>query len=114
MKKQLVIFGIVALLICVGLSGCSGIGTTSIKDINEHPNRYINQTVTLQGSYIGTIISDNSGGSLILVIPNHVAQPNPFVFYSEYKFTGILRYSKDMIYIATKGLYLEVTKIETT
>jgi hypothetical protein len=114
MKNQLVILGIVALFVCVGLSGCSGLGTTSIKDIRDHPNRYINQTVTLQGTYQYMSVYDNSGGILCLVIPSDVKQPTPFVFYSEYKFTGIVRYSNNMIYSATGGLYLEVTRIETT
>jgi hypothetical protein len=122
MKKQLVIIGIVAILVSVVLSGCNGFGTTSIKEILEHPNRYINQTVVIMGKYLdyGTEdgiregnVTDEQNAFIFIKIPSSVGRPDPFVTTAKYKFTGIVRYGELYKY-AREGPYLEVTKIETT
>jgi len=113
MKKQLVIIGILALLVSVGLSGCNNIATTSINDIREHPNRFINQTVTIIANYLGGGIFQD-GDVLYVDISDSVKLPVPFVEQAQYRFTGIVRHSDDTKYKFTGGLYLEVTKIETT
>lgn len=115
MKKQLAIIGIFALLVCVGFSGCIVFGTTSIKDIVEHPNRFINQTVVVKGKYISLSLADavmDNKWNLYLLIPSNISKPIPFSQLSEYTFAGIVHYGK---YWEDKEevLYLEVTKIET-
>lgn len=119
MKKQLVIIGIVAILVCVGLSGCNGNSNgniyTSTGNIRNHPNSYINQTVVLKGQYFGekALYFIDSGGSFPITIPSNVQKPTPFVNNGIYVFTGIVRYGT-IPNSSTSGLYLEVTKIETT
>jgi hypothetical protein len=56
MKKQLIIIGIVTLLVCVGLSGCTdyGIGLTNIGDITANSQNYVGKKVTIQGT-CGTV-----------------------------------------------------------
>jgi uncharacterized protein (DUF58 family) len=106
---------IVLMLVSVGfLSGCNGITTeTSISYIREHANKYINKTVTVKAIYYGNgntsryMIIDSSQNSMDVTESNNVVKPTPLVRGSEYKFTGIVRYS-------SAGLYLEVTKIEAT
>ena len=56
MKKQLILLVITILLVCVVLSGClegdtQGESDLNIDEINTHPNRYINTTITLQAEY---------------------------------------------------------------
>lgn len=133
MKKQSVIKAIIvmlaviiaisAILVYVELSGYNGIGVTSIKDIQEHPNRYINQTIIITGTFnrysdivIVTIfdtgmVTDESG-KINIMIPNNVKQPTPFDQFAKYRFTGIVQYGE--VYYTGSGIYLEVTKIETT
>ena len=55
MKKQLLIIGILALLVTIGLSGCNEQTSqvTSIGTINAHANNYINKTVTVKATYYG-------------------------------------------------------------
>jgi hypothetical protein len=120
MKKQLVIIGIVALLVCIGLSGCQQLsGETSIADILTHSNNYINKTVTIRGQYMpaGSIYSimnvKDGQGYITAIDSNSVIKPTPLVPGSEYKFTGIVRYGI-MPNTGMLGLYFEVTKIETT
>jgi len=51
--------------------------------------------------------------TIYAVDSNSVIKPTPLVSGSEYKFTGIVRYGT-MPNTVMSGLYLEVTKIETT
>jgi hypothetical protein len=141
MKKQSVIKAIIAILaviiaisailVYVVLSGGNGTGVTSIKDIQEHPNRYINQTVIITGTlsnhsdivvaFVDTttgMVTDESG-KINIIIPMNVKQPAPYVqFGAKYRFTGIVRYGE--VYYAGPGkfpgpgIYLEITKIEAT
>jgi len=124
MRKQLVIIGVIALLVCVGLSGCSSIGTTSMKDIMEHPNNYINKTVTLIAKEKGWVpdikvglLWDGDKETIYFIVQDNAKKPSPYIQGSEYKYTGIVRlgkpsqYPSDIEYIP---VHLEVTKIETT
>ena len=54
MKKQLVILGIIALLVCVGLSGCNEVGNT----LNPVRNKFIGTWVS--GSTTINIVSDGT------------------------------------------------------
>jgi hypothetical protein len=117
MKKQLILIGILALLVSIELSGCSGVRLTSIKDIKEHPNRYINQTVVVKGKYISLNVTDaviDGNWNINLLFPTNITKPVPYAKYKgDYIFTGIVRYGE---YWQDKEevLFLDVTKIETT
>lgn len=122
MKKQLTIIGIIALFVCIGLSGCQqsqqSSGETKITDIREHSNNYINQTVTLiaiYGSDIDTLcyVIEDSTGYIDALDSNNVVKPTPTISGSQYKFTGIVRYGRLPTFYSDT-IYLEVTKIETT
>jgi hypothetical protein len=84
--------------------------------IRNSPNRYINQTVVLLGQYFGegALGFMGSSGSFPIIIPNNAQKPTPLVSGGTYKFTGIVRYGYVANPLFTTGLYLEVTKIETT
>lgn len=125
MKKQVVIIGIVALLISIGLSGCTeqtsngqSSQITSIGTINAHANNYINNTVKVKATYIGGggaayyMIIDSS--SMYVIESTNVVKPTPVVSGSIYKFTGIVRYGRLPGSFFSDIVYLEVTKIETT
>jgi hypothetical protein len=51
-KKHLIILIVAVLLLVVGLCGCNNVGTNviSIREINQYPNKYINETVTVKAS----------------------------------------------------------------
>jgi len=122
MNKNLVFVGIaVLLLLVVGLSGC--IGGTSIKDIQEHPNNYLDKEVTIQAFYGGKITSGDTGRYFIyqkkflsdsidktinVYFDNNVDKSD-LINGGEYKFTGIIK-SEETIYESTI-LYLLVSKI---
>jgi len=136
MKKQLVIKAIIAILVVI--IAISSIlvyvvlkrGVTSIKDIQVYSNRYINQTVTITGTFNNYsdivvaffdaetgMVTDESG-KINIIIPMNAKQPTPFDYLSKYRFTGIVRYG-DVFYAGPStfpgpGIYLEITKIETT
>lgn len=132
-KKELIL-GITLMLLVVGLSGCNDevseqlSGETSIKDITEHPDNYINQTVTVR-AYI-SIIKDlehpiytlfyspgyvnvrTSETSYIRAIEtDDTVKPTPFDNTAEYKWTGIVRYGVlPLDYL--NETYIELIKIE--
>lgn len=109
MKKQLIVFVIIFLLITVGLSGCNNQNNeVSITEINEHANRYLNQTVTITAKYQVGIISDSTNDYLQIDISNTTNKPT-MVKDSIYKFTGIIK--EYQINLVTY-IYLEVLKIE--
>ena len=58
MNRHLIVIGVVIILLAIGLSGC--IGGTSIKDINEHPNNYLNKELTIQAFYGGAMMGVGS------------------------------------------------------
>jgi hypothetical protein len=112
MKKQLVILGILALLGTIGLSGCQQPSQeTSISDILTHPNRYLNQTVTISGATYDTWIWAEDGSTMRIQILSDATKPTPFIQGADYKVTGIIRYGSITGSLMT---YMEVTKIETT
>ena len=131
MNKQLIIIGIIVLLVVV-LSGCveqtnteqnnNELSEISLKDISEHANKYINQTVIVRGEYwrsynatvyrIYDIIPD--GISMLAKETNDITKPALFVLHSQYKFTGIVRYGELPSLSIGSELYLEVSKIEAT
>jgi hypothetical protein len=118
MKKQLVIIGIVTLFVGVGLSGCNEVGITTIRDIKEHSDNYINKTATVVGKYRGFTgsyysIHDENFSVLNAVDSKNVIKPTPIDSDSEYKFTGIVRHG-EIPNTDIHGIYLEVTKIEIT
>jgi|GEM_PF-5618296 len=58
MRKQLVIFGIIVLLVTVGLSGCEQTGNSnlvSFQELTEHLPKYIGKTVTIEGYVASTM-----------------------------------------------------------
>jgi hypothetical protein len=66
MKKQLIIIGIVALIVCVGLSGCQSQGIHVEKISGEHPNS-VNMTEKQMNNFPHlkeAILTDTSGGDI--------------------------------------------------
>ena len=124
MKKQIIIVGIIIVIVLLIIGFIYLItpnvlpGETSIKDINEHSNKYMNQTVTIRGSCItfrsiGLWIVDSAGNSIVAVQSNNIVKPTQLIADTQYKFTGIVRYGTlPMPYSVGEQLYLEVTKIE--
>jgi hypothetical protein len=113
MKKQLVIIGIVALLICVGLSGCTNNNDiVTITELKLHPDSYINKNITTIGKWIngypGPLIRiyNESGEYILAHMPN--SDTSTLVNETEYYWTG------KILKQATDTIYLEVTKIKTT
>ena len=121
MKKQIVIFCIVTLLIAIGICGCNEqnnfiAGDTSIKDINENSDKYLNKTLTVKGEYnfIPECVIDNDGKYLLLNFSNTINK-SQLKQQSEYRFTGILSYGNPINQSSTFSyIYLEVTKFEPT
>jgi hypothetical protein len=119
MKKQLVIYFITILLIVIGLCGCNEqnniiTGDTSIKDINENSEKYLNKTLTVKGEYnsIPECVIDNNGKYLLLNFSN-VINKSLLRQQSEYRFTGILSYGNPINQSSTfYYIYLEVIKFE--
>ena len=98
MKKQLVIIGIVALLFCVGLSGCNQqIGNSSLvsfQELTEHLPKYIGKNVTLEG-YVALTVpgyanfydsASNSRYIVQLFFSNNIT-----LYTGMYRITGIVR-----------------------
>jgi len=98
MKKQFVIIGIIALLLCVGLSGCSNIGVTNIGEIQANPEKYLNKEVTVEGGCSGYLIVDNNGHILWFQYSTLIS--------GKYRLTGIYRHSN------STGYCLYVVKAE--
>jgi hypothetical protein len=100
MKKQLVIIGILTLLICVGLSGCTSIGLTDIGDIQANPEKYLNKEVTVEGTCSGLfLIADTNG--------HYIMYQYSTIITGKYRLTGM--YTKNSIL----GYFLNVTKAES-
>jgi len=121
MRKKLVIFSIAVLFVVIGLCGCNQqtniiSGETSIKDINENSNEYLNKTVTVKGKYNSIpewVIDDNSNYLLLHV--SDAINKSTLIPQSEYRFTGIARYGNPINQSSTFSyIYLDVTKIEPT
>lgn len=120
MKNKLIILGIAVLFICVGLSGCNELsGTVSLRDIKDHPNKYLEQAITVDGYYsAGFIASSNSPKSeseamevvtTMLMIENN--QDSVTLYEGgKYRFTGVLK-EKTVLFQTT--IYLEVSKVES-
>ena len=128
MKKQLIILVITILLVCVVLSGClegdtQGESDLNIDEINTHPNRYINTTITLQAEYRGKmtgigdweyIIDYYTYNSLRVSFLN-TADTSILIKGGEYYFTGkILQTEETITGETTKFIYLEVSSIQPT
>lgn len=99
MKKQLVILGIIIILICIELSGCSS-NVTNIGDIQANPQKYLNKEVTVEGTCAVTGIMDNNQHVLIYQYSSMLT--------GRYRLTGIIK-----SYPYTSTCYLEVTKAES-
>lgn len=113
MKKQLVVIGIVAMLVCVGLSGCQNTGKNivSIGELNANPEKYINKTVTVRGFIVVNIIEDTSNlNSIIFKYSDNFSEMNK-VNSGEFYFTGIFKYGDFQFY--GKVCYLVVTDIDS-
>ena len=53
MNKNLIIFGLAVLLVCVGLSGCfDNDNEISFSELRDHFSKYVGKTVTIRG-YVG-------------------------------------------------------------
>jgi uncharacterized protein YceK len=102
MKKQFVIIGIVAILITVGLCGCTNIGTTNIGDITANPQNYVNKTVTVEGTCNWMVtyemIIDSAG--------HYFTFKYQTVLTGNYRLTGIIRNGQYAYGIS--GYYLDV------
>jgi len=98
MRKQLVIIGIIALLVCVGLSGCqqtkNNSNVISLQELSEHLPRYVGKNITIEG-YISNFIS--SGIALLWdseSTPRYIIQlnfnSNEITLYKGmYRITGV-------------------------
>lgn len=119
MKNQLILFGIIFFLITTVLCGCNEqtniiSGETSIKDIHENSDKYLNKTVIVKGkyNYIPEFVIDNSSNLLFLNISDALIK-SKLVSQSDYKFTGIVKYGNPINQSSTfYYIYLEVIKIE--
>jgi hypothetical protein len=60
MKKQLGILGILAILVCVGLSGCNQISNLFLKEEDKFVGTWHNQTEVLFGNNTFTFFSDRT------------------------------------------------------
>jgi hypothetical protein len=120
MRKISLLLIIFMLIITGILSGCNEQSSdgpedsvdsteeTSMIDIKEDPDKYINQTVTVRAEYNGTYgnyhyIKD-SNITLRVTESDDIVKPSSLVLDSTYLWTGTVRY-----YL---GVYLEVTKIK--
>ena len=114
-KKQIkiigivIIVGIIGMLIYIGLSGSEEKGTT-IKDIKDHPNKYIDsKQVTIYAEYCAfenLIYREEIDGDYVLDIIILDNVNTSFLKDGEnYEWTGYIRN-------ITKGVYLEVSKIK--
>lgn len=98
MKKQLAIIGLVVLLVCVGLSGCTN-------DVNKTSEpRYLTYDVVNHGSYLDALPYDSVGW---VEIKNTDSEPGAFkvTFYAHFADP-----SKDTIYQETGYIYPGETK----
>ena len=98
MKRQGVVFGIVVLFICVGLSGCEevGVGLTNIGDITANPNDYIGKEVTIEGTCDTLRVTDDNGHSILY---NH-----SIILEGKYRLTGrVDKVNGDLIIEVTKA-----------
>ena len=119
MKKQLIILIVAVLLLVVGLCGCNNLsGTVSLKEIKEHPNKYLNQTISVEGYYSGGLImsttSPQSESEAMEAVTTALAienNQNSITLYEggKYRFTGILS-EKTLFW--NPYIYLNVTKVE--
>lgn len=99
MKNQLIIIGVIAILITVGLSGCNNndAGITSFKELMDNPPQYYNKNITMKG-YIENTVPNASGGPynaffydsatntqyvLVLIVPSNID-----IHIGNYKITG--------------------------
>jgi len=123
MKKHLMQFGIIFLLICTVLSGCNTLGETSIDDITQHPNNYLNKEVTIKGTYPGASMADTldgnpgitfmvidySSGAIYVSIKEDI-DTSMLITNGEYRFTGITKLYKPSPY--SEMIYIDVSKIQ--
>ena len=118
MNIKLISIGFVLLLFVIIFCGCNSQTpsvNTSISDIQNHSNRYINNTVTIMGKYFSgsNPYTISEGNEYIFAMDNEsVKKPSAMVDLTEYKFTGIVRYGEVIPLLTT--LYLEVFLIEKT
>jgi len=108
-------------------------GGTRIKDIQEHPNDYLNKEVTIKAylllggkttvdiftddttlHYSGSIyqkkfMSDEAEAIMPISVRENV-DTSILILGGEYKFTGIIKSYESLL--GDSGIYLEVTKIE--
>jgi hypothetical protein len=116
MKNQLVIIGIVAILVCVGLSGCNKVSNTLNPEKSKFVGTWINATspyTTIKllsdgtcsySSYTGTW--DLKNGKLVIELQSVTA---PFTLTYNYIFSNNDR-TLSLISASTGGLILVFTK----
>ena len=111
-QKQLLIIGIITILICIELSGCTTnttdindiynknsdvISDITIQEIELHPYNYINKNITIQAIWImqqGGIYSlMDDTGVLIIGYGDEYKWPD-LIRGAEYVFTGIILYGQ--------------------
>jgi len=97
--KKLVILGIVAILVSVGLSGCSS-NITNIGDIQANPEKYLNKEVTVEGTCAMYGIVDNNQHMIMYQYST--------LLTGRYRLTGIFR-----TYPTSTSYYLDVIKVES-
>jgi heat shock protein HslJ len=118
MNNKTLGIGLIIILIFVGFSGCNELtGTITLKDIKQHPNRYLNTEITVEGFYsTGMIVSKTTPNTeaeameiltTALTIEN---KDNTTTLFEggKYRFTGIL---KEKTVFSQNTVYLEVAKI---
>ncbi len=115
MKKQLVILGIIALFVSIGLSGCTNNkdnkDIVTITELKLHPDSYVNKTITTIGKWSNKTAYPlvqifNESGAFILA---HLPDSDTFILTdkTEYYWTGnILKMA------GTGKIYIDVIKIE--
>jgi len=99
MNKHLILFGIVVLLICIGLSGCvlqQDDVITDFEYLYENSDEYIGKNVTLKGVYNGLWYLNNSLLNILLdngVIQGYASEnvnTSNLIWYERYLWTGVI------------------------
>jgi starvation-inducible outer membrane lipoprotein len=95
MEKQILLIGLILLVILI--SGCTGLGSTSLKELSTEPEKYLDKEVTITGkielyvSDTGYAIQDDEGYFMVVEIPKN----RLFERGKTYTVDGIVRYRAD-------------------
>ena len=103
MKKKVLL--IILIMIIGGfISGCEelGIGITSVKDLKDHPNNYLNKTITVKGYYRSFLTNpdrymvQDKDGEVIYVYPDDT-DTSILIKDGEYLWTGVFEQYKSSV-----------------